>query len=341
MKNKIQIVLLPLALIYQAVTSLRNYAFQKKWLTSYIPQVPTICVGNLSVGGTGKTPMIEYLIHELRDFKVAVVSRGYGRQTKGLLKVDPLGNPKDFGDECIQLAQKFDVPVWVSEKRVLGVRAAEAAQVDVILLDDAFQHRYVQAHLYFLLSRYSRPFFKDYVLPAGTLREARLGAKRADLLIFTKGPQQAIAAEQKEFRQQSQKYSNAPVVFSHFINGAIQNQRGENLKPNSRVGLVTAIANSDSIKAHLEQNQQLLKHWEFRDHHPYSIASLISIQAEAEKMQLNLVCTDKDRVKLQRLIDEHKLTIELFCLPVSHHFSMFDKKQLQKLILPLISHIKS
>lgn len=320
--------LVPFSLIYSGITGLRNFAFDRGILSSYRPQVPTIAVGNLAMGGTGKTPMIEFLIEQFADKKIAVVSRGYGRKTKGLLKVDPQGSANDFGDESLQIAQKYPVSVWVSEKRKLGVQAAEAAGAQLILLDDAFQHRYVKAHRYLLLSTYHRPFFKDAVVPAGYLRESAHGARRAQHLIFTKGPQDLAPSQKQEYLAKAGKYSAAQVYFTHLEYKSVSNQWGQSLKANSKIALITAIANTQALRAQLEQGFQIEEHWAYRDHHSFEKSDLLAHLAKAKAENWALVCTEKDWVKLTQVLGEIDAQFPLYRLPVYHAFAEEEKRAL-------------
>lgn len=318
----------PFAMIYSGITSLRNLAFDRGILNSYSPKVPTIAVGNLAMGGTGKTPMIEFLIEQFSDKKIAVVSRGYGRKTKGLLKVDPKGSANDFGDESLQIAQKYPVSVWVSEERKLGVQAAEAAGVELILLDDAFQHRYVKAHRYILLSTFNRPFFKDAVVPAGYLRESAAGAQRAQHLIFTKGPKNIPASQKQEYLAQANQYTDAEVYFTCLEYRNLSNQWGQILKPNSKIALITSIANTQVLKEHLKQSFQIEQHWEYGDHHAFNKSEIAQHLAKAKAENWALVCTDKDLVKLKHLVQEIDPELPIYNLPVYHAFAEEEKRSL-------------
>jgi tetraacyldisaccharide 4'-kinase len=322
------LLLLPLAGIYDAITRLRNFAFDCGWLSSYQAKVPCIAVGNLSMGGTGKTPMIEFLISSQLPKKIGVVSRGYGRKTKGLLAVNPKGSAQDYGDECLQIAQKFPVQVWVSEKRALGVKAAEAAGCELILLDDAFQHRYVKAHYYLLLSTFQKPFFKDWIVPAGSLRESRKGAARSQALIITKSPLRLSADEIKAYQLAARKYSPAPLYFSSLSYGAITNQFGEELPPKTKVALISGIAHTQALVKALQERCQLMEHWNYGDHHDYKLSELKNHLAKAKQENWALVCTDKDRVKLSPLLVQLDPKFPLYTLPVKHQFSGEDEKRL-------------
>ena len=193
--------LFPFSLLYAAITGLRNYFYDKGWLKSFGFKVPVIAVGNLSVGGTGKTPMTEYLVRLLKeDHRVAVLSRGYGRKTKGFIIAGKESNSKELGDEPYQYFKKFDdIQVAVDEDRVHGVNCLLGRDMppELVLLDDAFQHRRIRAGLYLLLTSYGKLFSEDWILPTGNLREMKSGAKRAQVIVVSKCPENLDESEKK------------------------------------------------------------------------------------------------------------------------------------------------
>ena len=188
--------LLPLSWIYAAIMGIRNMLFDKGVLKQTACGVPSICVGNLAVGGTGKTPHTEYLLRLLaaQGLRTAMLSRGYGRRTKGFIEATAASTGAEVGDEPLQVKQKFpDTRVAVCESRVEGckklLQTPAGTEPQAIVLDDAYQHRYIKAGLYLLLTDFSRLFTRDCVLPAGRLRENRSGARRADAVVVTKCPE--------------------------------------------------------------------------------------------------------------------------------------------------------
>ncbi len=222
--NILRFILSPFGLLYGFILSIRNQCFNWGVFKSYHSSIFTIGIGNLSVGGTGKTPFTAYLINDLVNAgkEIAVVSRGYGRLSKGLKEVNNRSNASEVGDEPLLLKQRYpNVHVWVAEKREWGVKAAEDRGVDVILLDDNFQHRSVLVDVQFMLSKYGNPFFKDYPLPMGRLREFRKGAKRADFIVYTNTPED-YQGSINHYRQKTKTYSNADVRFASHQNLATQ-----------------------------------------------------------------------------------------------------------------------
>ncbi|NND12269.1 MAG: tetraacyldisaccharide 4'-kinase [Flavobacteriaceae bacterium] len=173
---------------YYTMSWLRNKLYDLGFIGSRKFDLPIICVGNLSVGGTGKTPMVEYIVNLLKnDFSTATLSRGYKRKTKGFIKADDHATSQTIGDEPLQFHKKLDnIIVAVDANRCNGISELMKDNVEVVILDDAFQHRKVDAGLNILLTTYSNPYYSDYVLPTGNLREPRSGAKRADIIVVTK-----------------------------------------------------------------------------------------------------------------------------------------------------------
>ena len=208
--------LFPLAILYGFITTVRNYLYDKGILPSHSFNIPVIAVGNLSVGGTGKTPQIEYLIRLLSpQYRVATLSRGYKRQSKGFVLADANTNAEILGDEPFQYFQKFpQIQVAGDADRCNGITQllAQKEKPEVILLDDAFQHRKVNAGFYILLTSYGDLFCDDYMLPTGNLRESRNGAKRANVIVVTKCPSDLSEHEQQSIKQRIA--SEVPIFFS-------------------------------------------------------------------------------------------------------------------------------
>ena len=189
----LRILLFPFSWLYYLITQIRNRLYDRGLKPSVKFELPVICVGNLTVGGTGKTPMIEHLIRLLQNrFKVATLSRGYGRATKGIRIAGPSENASTIGDEPFQFYTKFGkrITVAVGEERALAIPTIlqECSDTQIILLDDGFQHRKVSPGFSILLTDYHRPFYNDFLLPSGRLRESRWGAERADVIVVTKCP---------------------------------------------------------------------------------------------------------------------------------------------------------
>ncbi|ARN78035.1 tetraacyldisaccharide 4'-kinase [Nonlabens spongiae] len=298
--RKLRLLLYPFAVLYDLITALRNFFFNVGLTKQYRPKVFTVAVGNLSTGGTGKTPMIEYLIRSITDKKVGVVSRGYGRSTRGYLEVETSHTPKEVGDEPLQIKTKFadSIKVAVAEKRVLGIKnLSERYDLDVILLDDAYQHRHVKAHKYILLTSYDRPYYQDFVLPAGDLRESAAGVTRADHIIVTKCPSNLSVGEQNKIRKKIKPRSYQTVDFAYIgYSNVLQGDEKlplEGLKQ-KKVTLVTGIAKPQPLVDHLSQFLEV-DHLKFPDHHNFTDQDIEKIR----KMNF-IITTEKDYMRLKK-----------------------------------------
>jgi tetraacyldisaccharide 4'-kinase len=329
--------LTPFSLIYGAITSLRNLLFSKKYLDVYQPSMPTIAIGNLNTGGTGKTPMTEFLLKHLPYHSAVVISRGYGRKTKGLQIVDKEGIAADFGDEALQIAQKFPkVQVIVAEKRKLALEAAREFKADLALLDDAYQHRSVQADTYILLSAYHSLFSKDLILPAGNLRESRRGAKRSQAIVVTKCPSNILLREKEEIRRAISRYSTAPIYFSTLKYSELQNPFGTKLH-RSKAILFSGIASPEYMEEHLKTLIKLVDKHQFKDHHSFTNNDLKTLLAQAKKEEAVLICSEKDYVKIASLGLKQALLKNIFILRVEHFFLDQDKERFLGQLSSIIS----
>ncbi|OUR94401.1 tetraacyldisaccharide 4'-kinase [Flavobacteriales bacterium 34_180_T64] len=308
--------LLPIVPIYYLVTSLRNtlYNVGAKSSTSY--DFPVICVGNLSVGGTGKTPMIEYLIRLLKsNYHLATLSRGYKRKSVGFVLADTEANPSTIGDEPFQIYNKFDdIIVSVDADRRHGIEQLRALEItpEVILLDDAFQHRRVEAGLNILLTAFDNLYSDDIVLPTGNLREPKSGANRADVIVVTKCPDQLADAAKKNVIKQLDPITGQEVFFSHIgysekIIGLNEEKELGDLKA-SQFTLVTGIANSKPLVDFLNAKGLNFEHLNYKDHHEFS-----ENEIENLKTKTLVLTTEKDFVRLE---SDFKNSNTLFYLPI-------------------------
>jgi tetraacyldisaccharide 4'-kinase len=323
----LRILLFPFACIYGLVTNIRNRMYDLGLKPSVKFDTPVISVGNLTVGGTGKTPMIEHLIRLLNArFKVATLSRGYGRKTRGIR----IGNDEDdaetLGDEPLQLYLKFgsQITVAVGEERALAIPTIlqTRPETQIILMDDAFQHRQVKPLFSILLTDYHRPFYNDFILPAGRLREGRSGANRADVIVVTKCPQDVSSDQMMQIQKSITAYGEKPVFFTRIRYG--QPVAFPRLtKPLSRnVALVTAIANSKPLHAYISGNFNMVKHFEYEDHHSYTEKDIYSWLSYARNHQdLSFITTEKDKVKIDKPCYQKLLTgMSFFYLPIAIDF---------------------
>ncbi|MGY6520923.1 MAG: tetraacyldisaccharide 4'-kinase [Mongoliitalea sp.] len=335
-----------LSKVYDKATAYRNHRFDsgKKKMISFA--VPSIAVGNLSWGGTGKTPMIEFLIRMFqKQYQLAVLSRGYGRKTSGFILANDSSDAKQIGDEPFQIYTKFGkvVSVAVGEQRVMAIPELIALRPDtnIILLDDAFQHRYVKADGYVLLTTYQKPFFEDHVIPLGTLRENRFGAKRADLVVVTKCPRNLSRDEKYRFQHEIHKYTSSqhtPVLFSSLQYGEPYPVSKAAKTWTGKVLLVSGIADDTVLKKEVENRYTLEEVVTFGDHHRYSKSDL---QMLAEKLKKNpdwvLLTTEKDVTKLNvQAFSEFLEEIPIFAMPMMMTFDATDQHLLQEHLLKLL-----
>ncbi|MFY0644935.1 MAG: tetraacyldisaccharide 4'-kinase [Bacteroidia bacterium] len=282
----VKYLLWPFSLLYGGMMWLRNLAFDIGIFRSKKYDVTTVVVGNIRVGGTGKTPMIAHLIQALKeDYNVAVLSRGYGRKTKGFYWVHTFDKAEKVGDEPLMLKQRFEgTLVAVCENRREGIERIlyEQPLVNVILMDDAFQHRWVKARLSILLTTYDKPFFKDHPFPMGMLREFRRGYKRADAVVVTKCPEEYSSEDFRSYLR------SKPLFFSHLDYVQLTHKD---------IYGFSGIAESELFKRHLSDNYNLQGFKDYGDHYDYSQSDLNYLIQQAGGS--TLVCTRKDMVKME------------------------------------------
>ncbi len=329
MVKNLKKLLWPFSLLYGGVMQVRNKLYDQGSFASTRFDIPVIAVGNLTVGGTGKTPHVEYLLRLLHNYKTATLSRGYKRQTKGFILADAHATAQSIGDEPLQYYRDFPgVAVAVAEDRVLGVTELQkrVPDLEVVVLDDALQHRPIQPSLRLLLTDYERPFYDDLVLPAGLLREPRSGAVRADAVIVSKSPENLAQVQKEQIAARIRKYSrpDAAVFFSSFRYGAPQ-ALGHSATFSKELILLTGIANPKPLQAYLQQHgYKILKHLAYSDHYLYTLADIQAVAAllQEEKYKNAMVFTTrKDAVKL--LADDLKdITQQLpvFEIPIQVRF---------------------
>jgi len=337
--------LFPVSQLYVLVTAIRNFLFDIGFYRQDEFPVIVISVGNLSTGGTGKTPFVEYLAQLISTHKrVAVLSRGYGRHTKGFVLADDEATPESIGDEPFQIYTKFKeaVVVAVCEKRSVGIsnllELKEKPQV--ILLDDAYQHRWVKRDLNILLTTFKRPFFRDLVLPTGNLRETRFEAKRADLVVVTKSP--VIGSKEKDFysRRIHRLSRGANVLFSNIEYGNLKAVfKKESLK-SEQVVLLTGIANAEHFSNYISKTHLVAKHFEYPDHHGFTASELDRLNVKLSENDYPIITTEKDMVRLLAFQD-HELFKQhaLFYLPISLAFD--NTQTLDDQIMNLLTLRKS
>jgi len=322
----VRILLYPLALLYGAVVWMRNKLYDSKFFSSIEFSLPVITVGNLSVGGTGKTPHVEYIIRLLQyRYRVATQSRGYKRRTQGFILADANANAVKIGDEPMQYHMKFpDLAVSVAEERMTGIPQLLGLRpdVEVVILDDAYQHRSVKAGLNILITDYSKPFYKDHVMPFGTLREGRKAYQRADVIIVSKCPADLSLAEADGIRRQIKPLADQQVFFT-----AIQYDtpydfftKEKLLLSNANTVLVCGIARPEPLIKYLEGISANVHTLSYADHHYFLQRDLEEMKEAfnnwlvADKI---IVTTEKDAARL--LVHSDKIRewgIRIAVLPI-------------------------
>jgi tetraacyldisaccharide 4'-kinase len=324
-----ELALYPFSVLYDGATRLRNHLYELDIKKSCRFEPVVLNIGNLAVGGTGKTPMIEYLLRLLhKDYRLATLSRGYGRRTYGFRLANEQDTAASLGDEPFQLYRswKEKALIAVGEERALAIPQIlyEHPEVEVILLDDAYQHRSVQADLNILLSTWQRPFFKDRVLPAGRLRESRKGAARAGAVVVTKCPATPSAEEILYYKEQISTYTagNTPVFFSILVYDTPYPLFGNTAELPEKVVLVSGLANPALLEQEARSRYQLIRHFRFPDHHRYTVKEIEQFVASVgQHPDAALLTSEKDAVKwLDPAIAEVLQELPVYVLPVRHRF---------------------
>lgn len=339
MLKSFRYLLLPLSLLYGGLVWLRNYLFDKKIKASTSFNFPIICVGNLAVGGTGKTPMTEYLIRLLsNNYKVATLSRGYKRKTIGFAIADEATTALEVGDEPMQFHQKFpQVSVAVGEERVVAVPQLLQAkpETEVIILDDAFQHRQIKAGLNIILTEYRNLFTRDFMLPAGDLRDVRSSKKRAEIIVVTKCPGDLTAEQAAAITKEIHPSATQQVFFTETVYTQpyhLFTKAPVSFEADSDVLLVCGIANPRPLKDFLTKQVHSYEMLRYADHHIFSIDDLGEIKKAFAQLEGNnklLLTTEKDGVRLQKFAAELS-SLPIAVMPIQHRFLLggdmaFDK----------------
>jgi tetraacyldisaccharide 4'-kinase len=345
----------PFAFLYGLILFIRNWCYGAGILPETSFELPIINVGNLAFGGTGKTPHIEYLIKLLKPtYKVAVLSRGYKRKTIGYCFATIESSTAEIGDEPRQIKQKFkdEIHLAVSENRVIGVPNLlfDAEDTDVILLDDAFQHRAIKAGLNILLTDFNNLFTSDYLTPIGTLREYRAGYKRANIIIITKCSEDLSQKEKDKIIAQIKPLANQQIFFSYqkyndlmpYFTQSIENHANLQL---SDIMIFSGIAKADSFENYLEQNSnKTLTAWRFGDHHEFTKEEIKKLLTEFDKYDSKnkiLVSTEKDAMRLQTAEFEAILrNYPIYYLPLQVAFFQNDKNTFNRTILNYVEQNK-
>lgn len=329
-----KILLSPFSLLYGTGISLRNWFYSRGLLKSISFNVPVISVGNLSVGGAGKTPHIEYLIRSLEPYlNIATLSRGYRRKSKGFLRIQPNMNAEVAGDEPLQYKRKFPaVEVTVAEERAFAIPEIVRARPDtqLVLLDDAYQHRAVKPGLNILLTEFSKPFTRDYLLPSGRLREWPSAYARADIIIVTKCPPQLDLETAEKLKAEINPLPHQRIFFSYYDYAApyylLDHRYRLKLDQDLDVLLISAIANTDYLLTYLQEKAGTVRSLEYEDHHYFDRGDLGNLQrryTHLESPKKAIITTEKDATRLElhrEYIRQERLPIFVLPLAVRFHF---------------------
>lgn len=324
MRFFLKILLFPFALIYGAIIWLRNWLYKSNFIGSTDFEIPVISIGNLSVGGTGKTPFVELLIELLyADFQIGILSRGYKRKTSGYISVQSNHTAREVGDEPLMLKLKYPMTnVSVGEQRVFAIPKllSDYPDTKVILLDDAFQHQSVRPDINILLTTYDKPFWNDSILPLGTLREFESGKNRANIIVVTKCPEDLSEKEQAKIKEKIKPTEKQKVFFTSIKYGVPYNLLNGNdrlqFNKNEQEVLLTGIANAEPLKNYLAKNANEIVHFNFSDHHFFEQQELSNIKKNYPDFK-RWITTEKDGVRLAAhakwLVENN---ISLYCIPI-------------------------
>lgn len=339
----------PITFIYWLIIVLRNKMYDLELFHSRSFKIPIISIGNINVGGTGKSPTVEYLIKLLqKDYQIATLSRGYGRKTSGYLEASALSSPEEVGDEPTQFKQKFnDVRVIVDEVRVRALEKLEH-EVDLVIMDDAYQHRQVKAGLSILLFDYNKIFVNDWMLPMGNRREPLSGLSRADIIMVTKTPKIFSPMERRRVEAHLPNHTNIRIIYSYLkyaalkpLHESFEEKVFENLDKKTSVILLTGIADSSLLVNHLEFHKlKIVKHFNFPDHHNFVDKDLDKLKQEYDAIvgdKKIIITTEKDAMRLLHPKFENKIEeIPMYYLPIEADIHEKDKDWFDNRVLDYV-----
>jgi tetraacyldisaccharide 4'-kinase len=348
----IKSLLIPFSLLYGLIVAIRNLLFDFNILKITEFKIPIISVGNITVGGTGKTPHIEYLISLLKDdFNIATLSRGYKRKSKGFILADEKANANTIGDEPMQIKRKFpDILVSVDKKRVNGVKklliSDHGNELDAILLDDAYQHRHIKPGISILLIDYNRPITRDFIMPYGRLRESSEEKDRANIIIVSKTPKNMTPIEKRIIVKELNllpyqtlyftclDYDNLQPVFKKEAINVVNEDWG---KENFSILLVTGIANPTPLREYLETFADNVEEMQFPDHYSFTQKDIKQIEERFINLEGEnkiIITTEKDATRFYDMkINQINIRKNLFFVPLRIKFLKDDKSLFDRQIL--------
>jgi tetraacyldisaccharide 4'-kinase len=344
-----RVLLLPFAILFWLAVVIRNWMYDKEIIKPISFGLPLICVGNLSVGGTGKSPMVEYLVRHLKNqFKVATLSRGYKRKTKGYALAKDATTAIEIGDEPMQFHLKFpDVPVAVGEERLDAIPQLlhDKPDTQAIILDDAFQHRIVTAGLNILLTDYNNLFTRDFFLPTGDLRDQRKSYKRAQIIVVTKCKPDLSEDERKKIIQEIKPLPHQAVFFTCISYGTpyhIISKEFRFVNEKTEILLVSGIANPKPLKKFLEERVETYYMMSYNDHHIFSMLDWKDIQKKFQSMQVEkkiILTTEKDAMRLLKFSSEMN-GMPFYVLPIEHKFLFNQENEFNDIVIQFIQNFK-
>lgn len=341
-----RVLLLPLAVVYGLIIFVRNKLYNRKIIKSADFNFPLICVGNLAVGGTGKSPMVEYLVELLQPhFRIGTLSRGYKRRTKGYVLAGPETTALEIGDEPMQFHSKFPgIAVASCEERIVGIPhlLQDMPDLEMIILDDAFQHREIRPGFNILLTEFNNLYSHDFFLPTGDLRDEWASAKRAEVIIVTKCPYDLTAEMKQKIIRSLNPAAGQKVFFTTIEYGVpyhIFNHGDEwHLTPRDEVLLVCGIANPKPMKEYLHEKTHTYYQLDYSDHHIFSIDDLKEIKQRFEEITAKdklILTTEKDAVRLIKFTEQLSV-MPMYVLPIRHYFLFGEAQQFNELVTDFI-----
>lgn len=344
-----RILLLPVSLLYWFVVYIRSLLYDSGIIKSVPFGLPVICVGNLSVGGTGKSPMVEYLVQILKNqYRVATLSRGYKRKTRGYALANEKSTALEIGDEPMQFYLKFpEITIAVGEKRIEAIPQLlhDRADTQVIILDDALQHREIEAGLNILLTDYSNLFTRDFYLPSGDLRDLKSNYRRANIIVVTKCRPDLTKQEKEKIIKEINPLINQHIFFTELVYEEMYHLTGKQdfkLNEKTEILLVSGIANPLPLQKMLEKECKSYSMLHYPDHHIFTIDDLKEIKKKFGEMKANnkiILSTEKDAVRLVKFKAEVK-DLPFYIIPVRHSFLFEEAERFKELVIAFINNFK-
>jgi tetraacyldisaccharide 4'-kinase len=343
----LRLLLLPFSAVYGIVVLIRNKLYDWDIFKSTEFNLPVICVGNLVVGGSGKSPVTEYLVGLLDGYKIAILSRGYGRKTTGFILADEQANANTIGDEPMQFYRKFPkVTVAVCEDRVYGIEQLKDKH-DLIILDDAYQHRAVKPGYTILLFEFNKLLRPQFLLPAGNLREPFSGYHRAQSLLVTKAPVSVSSVQQNQCAEKFNTEGQIQLAFSSLEYGQLmplisgEIRTCESIHPDTTIFLLTGIANPKPLADHLKQFSARVEHYDYPDHYKFTtkdVEKLVKAFKQHPSKEKIIITTEKDAQRLlNEILKELLLNLPVFYLPIQINIMADDKAIFDQKILNYVS----